>query len=134
RRGSSSGDAHWQALMMKLSGGARQPAGRNPVSDVPYTLEDQGCIDAAKGEIVGHDVFRINFAKVTPDVVERRTALVNFGEVDIRREAAFPHHLDCQPCFDGTAGAERMAEIAFQRMDRRIHAENVGRRPGFSYV
>src|ERR1700730_9999443 len=96
--------------------------------------ENKRRVDAAESKVVRHQVFDLDSTRLAHDVVERRATLIDHVEIGIRREASIAHHLDAEPGLDGATGAQRMAEIALQRMDRLARAEHRLRRLRFGDV
>src|SRR5262245_6143540 len=95
------------------------------------SLEDQRCVDAAKSEVVRHDVIDLDSAGLVHDVVESRASIVHHGEVDGGNEKVVAHHSNGEPSLDGAAGAERMAEVTLERVQGRRGAEHGVGRPSF---
>ncbi|VXA81618.1 hypothetical protein AERO8C_120119 [Aeromonas veronii] len=88
--------------------------------------EDQRGVDAAKGEVVGHQILDLQLSSLTRDVVEGLAGRGRVGQIEGRRKPAIVQHLKRQPGFDGATGAEGMAEIALERGDGGLLTEDGG--------
>src|SRR5450830_2105759 len=63
-----------------------------PLSLKCVAFENEGGVDAAKGEIVRHDVLALQRAAAARDVVERRAGRVDLLQIDRGCEPALAHH------------------------------------------
>src|SRR6201996_125962 len=108
--------------------------GRKPAGKSGPALKDEGGIYAAKGEVVADDVLGLERADTPRDVVEPGAGGVHLIQVEGGGEPALPHHLDAEPGFQGTAGAQGVAEVPLEGADGDPLAEHLLGGDGLRHV
>src|ERR1700686_4653793 len=94
-----------------------QDEGRSTVRP-SHRAQKERRVDAAKGEVVGHDRPGTRLAWAAAHVVERRAARIDLIEIAVCGEETVAHHRQAKHGLDRATGSQRVARVALGRADR----------------